>query len=397
MIKKIVIIGGGFAGLWAVFSAVRFVRLNNLENNVEITLINKDKYHGLRPRYYENDLSNTRISLEKFLSPLNVKLIIAEVSKIDYTAQTIILKNQKAYKYDRLILATGSHLIMPQSAGLKNHIFNIDTFHAAKKLQDHIKSLSTKNKPGRFTIIVVGGGFTGVEAAADFIDRLKKIASAGEAKVIIIDRSKVASGFSKEMQETILIAFNELGIETISNVAINKIDKDHIELSSGERIETQTVVWTAGMKSNSLTKDFNLKLDQFGRLPVDRFLRVKGMKNCFAAGDVAAATTDGKNTSLLSCQHAMPQGRVAGNNAIADLFNMELTLYEQPKYVTCIDLGSWGAIYAEGWDQHVIKVKEPAKKIKLFINHDRIYPSSVEDGIDKLLESAQPTFRPIKF
>ncbi len=125
-------------------------------------------------------------------------------------------------------------------------------------------------------------------------------------------------------------------------------------------------------------------------------MRIQDIKNCFAAGDVAAATTDGSNMALLSCQHAMPQGRVAGNNAIADLLGKDHVKYEQEKFVTCIDLGSWGALYAEDWDQRVANIKEEAKKIKLFINHDRIYPPSIKEGINKLLEAAEPVFKSIQ-
>lgn len=199
-----------------------------------------------------------------------------------------------------------------------------------------------------------------------------------------------------EPQTVILNAFKDMGIESISDVQIKRIAKDHAELDSGEIINTQTLVWTAGMQSNKLTKEFSVGLDRFGRLPVDRFLRIQGVENCFAAGDVAAATTDGKHMALLSCQHAMPQGRFAGNNAIADLFGKKLAMYEQPKFVTSIDLGSWGALYSEGWDQHVVEIKEAAKKIKLFINHDRIYPPSVDNGVENLLGAAEPAFKPIK-
>jgi NADH dehydrogenase len=113
-------------------------------------------------------------------------------------------------------------------------------------------------------------------------------------------------------------------------------------------------------------------------------------------GDVAAATTDGVHSALLSCQHAMPQGRFAGNNAVAELFAKDLLMYEQPKYVTSLDLGSWGALYAEGWEQRVVSTKKAAKDIKLFINHERIYPPFADKDMDYFLEAAEPAFKAIK-
>lgn len=396
--KKLVIIGGGFSGLWAAFSATRKAKLLN-KDKVSITLINKDPYHGLRPRFYEADLSDTRITLDDWLKPMGTSFLMDEVVDINAKVNEIKLKTSSSANYDQLILATGSKLTTPDIPGLSEYSFNIDTFSAAEKLQKHISDLSNaKPSPGQFTIVVAGGGFTGIEAAADFMDRLKKIVpKIKKPRVIVIDRSQVASQFSAEIQNVIFESFQDMQIETLSNIEIEEIFKNKIKLSNGEVVHTNTLVWTAGIQSNDLTKNFQITLDHFGRLPVDRYLRVSGVDNCFAAGDVAAATTDGKHMALLSCQHAMPQGRFTGNNAIASMFNEKLLMYEQPKYVTCIDLGSWGALYAEGWDQKVISVKKEAKIIKIFINHDRIYPPSIKDcGISGLLEAADPVFKPIK-
>lgn len=112
-VKKILIIGGGFAGVWSALAAMRHCILLNKTKEVEITLINKDAYHGLRPRFYEEDLSQTRIPLEKILTPYGIKLVIGEVTLIDLTHQKVDVKNSSSeleiHEYDKLILAAGSH------------------------------------------------------------------------------------------------------------------------------------------------------------------------------------------------------------------------------------------------------------------------------------------------
>jgi NADH:ubiquinone reductase (H+-translocating) len=178
--KKIIIIGGGFAGLWSAFSAKRHLRKINKVHEAEIILINKDQYHGLRPRFYEEDLSNTRILLNDFLGPLNIKFIVGEVSKINCHQKEIVLANHESLYFDTLILASGSTLSTPNIPGLAEYVFNVDTYAAAHKLGEHIKTLNQKAGKGRFTILVIGGGFTGVEAATDFMDRLKKFTVNGE-------------------------------------------------------------------------------------------------------------------------------------------------------------------------------------------------------------------------
>lgn len=390
--KRIIILGGGFAGLWAAFSAVRLTKLEGAEKTVSIMLINKNEYHGIRPRYYESDLVPTRLLLKKYLDPLNVELIIGTVNQIDHQKQRIFLENNQSYCYDKLIIALGSQLDRPNIPGLRDYGFHVDTYEAAKKLQEHIQALPQQESLGRYTIVVVGGSFTGAEVATDLMDRLKKLTDQ-EARVIVMDQGQIAHRFSQEMRTVILRAFKEMNVEVLPCTQLERVTANAIELDSGQFIETQTLVWTAGIKANPLVEKFQLPLDHFQRLPVDRFLHIQNIKNCFAAGDVAAATTDEVHASLLSCQHAMPQGRIAGNNAVAELLGKELIMYEQPKYVTCLDLGSWGALYTEGWDQRVIATKNEAKKIKLFINHQRIYPPSPEEGIEKLMDAAEPVFK----
>src|SRR6201999_976423 len=94
--------------------------------------------------------------------------------------------------------------------------------------------------------------------------------------------------------------------------------------------------------------------DAVGRLHVDRNLKVVGHTDVYATGDVAyAATDDLGNHTMMSCQHAMNLGRSAGHNVAAGLLGVEPIPYSQPKYVTCLDLGPWGAVYTEGWEREV--------------------------------------------
>jgi NADH dehydrogenase len=114
-------------------------------------------------------------------------------------------------------------------------------------------------------------------------------------------------------------------------------------------------------------------------LHVDANLKVKGLDGVFATGDCAyAATDDEGNYAMMSCQHAMNLGRSAGHNVAADLIGEESIPYSQPKYVTCLDLGPWGAVYTEGWDRQVKLTGAEAKALKTKINREWIYPPSAD-------------------
>jgi NADH:ubiquinone reductase (H+-translocating) len=110
-------------------------------------------------------------------------------------------------------------------------------------------------------------------------------------------------------------------------------------------------------------------------VPVADDLRVAGAPHVFAAGDAAAAVTDdaGHHT-LMACQHALMTGRYAGHYAACDLLGLPTMAYRQPSYVTCLDLGGWGAVFTQGCQRDVAMAGADAKALKTRINSDWIYP-----------------------
>jgi NADH dehydrogenase len=129
------------------------------------------------------------------------------------------------------------------------------------------------------------------------------------------------------------------------------------------------------MVASTLTKQVSPNLDRQGRMDVTPDLRVIGAKDVFGAGDVVRALTDDQDHySLMSCQHALFMGRFAGHNVAADLLGLPTLDYSQPFYATCLDLGSWGAVYTEGWDRQVKLTHAEGKERKMMINTQWIYP-----------------------
>ena len=161
-----------------------------------------------------------------------------------------------------------------------------------------------------------------------------------------------------------------------------------IELD-GERIAASTVIWAVGVQASPLTQQITGERDLHGRLHVDRNLKVLGQDAIYATGDTAyAAVDDAGNHALMTCQHAIALGRSAGNNAAADLLGVAPIPYSQPKYVTCLDLGAWGAVYTEGWERKVVLTGQEGKALKPQINTEWIYPPAAER--DTALAAADP-------
>ena len=382
MTQRILIIGAGFAGMWSALSAARLLDQTRKDKAVEVALIAPQPVLHVRPRLYEVNPTAMQAPLTDVFGAAGVKYIQGSVQHIHPEKHEVeaTAPDGRSFKisYDRLVLATGSQLFEPPVPGLKEYSFNVDQLANAGKLDAHLAALKDlPDTPARNTVVVAGGGFTGIETATEMPARLRSILgdNAG-VKVIVVDRaSAIGHELGAGPRPLIMEAIEELGIVWKANTSVAGIDANGLTTSTGERIETKTVIWTAGVRASALTAQINAERDPFGRLHVDSELRVKGVPTIFATGDVAyAATDDAGNHALMSCQHAISLGRSAGHNVAADLIGHPARAYSQPKYVTCLDLGAWGAVFTEGWQREVKLRGAEAKALKHQINSEWIYP-----------------------
>jgi NADH dehydrogenase len=294
--------------------------------------------------------------------------------------------------YDRLIVATGSRLYRPAIPGLAEHAFSVDQLKDAIALDRHLHSLADRPASnGRDTVVVAGGGFTGIEAATEMPARLRAILGRNaKPRVIIVERGNaIAPDMGSGPRPIIEEALQKLGVEVRLGASVAALDASGVTLSDGERIESATVIWAAGIRAAPLTAQIPAERDNFGRLIVDRDLRVPSEPSVFATGDAArVACDDLGNYALMSCQHATRMGAFAGHNAAADLLRAPTKPYHQKAYVTCLDLGEAGAIFTRGWDRTVEMVGVEAKKTKREINTMWIYPPPADRAA--ALASADP-------
>ncbi|HEY1796478.1 MAG TPA: FAD-dependent oxidoreductase [Stellaceae bacterium] len=395
--KRIVVLGGGFAGLIAAVGAARkLAELNIPRSDIGVSLVNRDAYHAIRVRLYEADLSDVRVPLADVLEPIGVELALGDVAGLAPDRHEVGLAGGSTLPYDRLVLALGSELVRAEIPGLAEHGFDVDTYSAAAHLGTHLVGLPSRPATaGRYTALVIGGGLTGVEAAAELGSRLREIAGAAPSRVIVTDRkARIGEGMGPGARDVIAEAFASLGVETRPGVSVASIDAGGAVLSTGERIDADTVIWCGGMRAHPLAAALPGARDRFGRIPVDRFMKVEGCSDIYAAGDIATVPLDAAHASVMSCQHARPMGRIAGHNVVCDLVGAVPIPLEIGYYVTCLDLGAWGAVYTQGWDRQVQTKGETAKKTKMMINRERIYPPRSRDPAEILAAAAPVTQAP---
>lgn len=397
MSKRILVIGAGFAGMWSALAAARLLDQAD-RSDVEIALVAPAPELHVRPRLYEQNPAGMKAPLQDIFRAVGVKFIQGLVERIDVAAREVEVQgtgadaSRQTLGYDRLVLAAGSRLFRPAIPGLDTHAFNVDQIADAAQLEAHIATLAQRPaSEARHTVVVAGGGFTGIETAAEMPARLRAaLGDDASVRVIVVERNpELGPDLGAGPRPVITQALSELGVTWKLGSGVASVDADGVTLESGERIAAATVVWTAGARASALTAQIPAERDAFGRLHVDSYLRVKGVDAVFATGDVAyAAVDDAGNFAMMSCQHAMNLGRSAGHNVAADLLDVAPIPYSQPKYVTCLDLGPWGAVYTEGWDRQVKLVGAEAKALKTKINTEWIYPPSADRA--EALASADP-------
>jgi NADH dehydrogenase len=384
----IVIVGGGFAGFWAAVAARRAGG-----DQIPITMVSPAPVLQIRPRLYEAHPETLGVDLLPLLDKVRVRFVETSVSGVDVIGHVLTLESGDTLGYDRLVIATGSVMRRPPAPGA-DEAFSIDNQAEAIAFDRRLAEVARSRRHP--SIAVVGAGFTGIELALELRDRIATHGAetaAVDLRIVLIDQADVVGNdLGPGPRPVIEAAMDEAGIELCLGASITSLSANHVIFEDGARLDVDAVVLATGLAAAPLTAEIPGERDAAGRIVVDRFLRAPQADHVFVTGDSAAADTGDGHRTMQSCQHALQLGRFAGENAARDLRGMPLVPYEQPRYVTCLDLGRSGAVFTTGWDRTVTRTGSEAKDIKQSINTKLIYPSA-EDTAETLLGQSEITIR----
>ena len=365
----ICIVGGGFAGFWSAVAARRVAG-----PDVSIALVSAGTTLQMRPRLYEANPLSLAVDLEPLLTLVDVNFVWERVADLDVD-QNQVLTSDSTFTYDRLVVATGSVMARPDISGIE-FAYSIDTQTEAIAFDERLAELAARNQPT--TVVVVGGGFVGIELALELRDRFAAhhAPSVAESlRIVLVDRgTEVAATVGEGPRPVIVDALRDARVEVLLGVGVTELAEQTMSLTDGTQLEVDAVVLATGLVASPFTATLPGDKDQLGRVIVDATLRVPGVSNIFVSGDAVAVDTGTGHLAMQSCQHAMTLGRYSGENAARDLLGLPLRRYQQLRYVTCLDLGRAGAVLTSGWERTVMTLGDEAKATKRFINTVAIYP-----------------------
>jgi len=325
---RIIIVGAGFGGLAATKA---------LKNTpAEIILIDRTNHHVFQPLLYQVAISVLSISQigspirAIFRSQKNTTVVLGEVIGVDKDGKRIFISNvdheNVPLAFDYLILATGAthsyfgHEEFEEfAAGLKTLA---DAEAIRNKILQTFEQAEAEEDPSRhrdlLTFVLVGGGPTGVEMAGALAvlvqgtlkSEFRRIDPAS-ARIVLVDRGpRILQSFSEELSKAAKERLEKLGVELRLGQGVDRIDSDGVVVA-GERIQSKSVIWTAGVAPSPAGKWLQVETDHAGRVRIQNDLAVPGHPEIFVIGDTASLDQDGKPLPGVA-QVAIQQGRYAG-------------------------------------------------------------------------------------
>lgn len=331
---RIIIIGAGFGGLHAV---------RILENkDVDVLIIDKRNFHTFTPLLYQ--VATCGLEAEEIAYPIrgifhgknNIRFLMGEATDIDHHKKVVSVQTEDGFRlepYDYLIVAAGSvtnYFNLPEIA---NRAFELKTLNDAIKLRNHIlssveRAAWTQDETQRkmlTTIVVVGGGPTGLETAGAmhelYTHVLRKeypFLKSETINVILVEAtSTLLNAFPEDLQAAAIEQMQNLGVKILLGNPVIEAAVDYIRLKDGTIIPTSTLIWTAGVQGSPLAATLQLPLNRGGRVPIKATTEVIGIDDVFVVGDMAYLEDENQQPYPMLIPVAKQQGILSAKNILS--------------------------------------------------------------------------------
>lgn len=334
---QVVVIGAGFAGLNATQKLAK-------HSNIEITLIDRNNYHTFTPLLYQVatcglDPSSIAYPIRSiFRHKNNVHSLMGEVININFVEKYVEVQTSDILRqeyYDYLVVATGSVTNFFGMSGLAKHAFEIKLLNQSVNLRQHILQLFERAawsddddyKNELLTMVVVGGGPTGIETAGAMYELYNYVLKQEyddrqelKARVILLEAADtLLAPYPDSLQNSAKTQLADIGVEVMTGAMVAEAGEDYLKLRDGHEIKTHTIVWSAGVKASPLADMLDVELEQGGRVPVKPTMEVIGRDDVFVAGDLAYFEDKEGNPYPMLIPVANQQGKLVAENIVNKL------------------------------------------------------------------------------
>jgi NADH dehydrogenase len=330
--EKIIVVGGGFAGL-------SFARLLFKNKHYQVTLVDKNNYNYFTPLLYQVatsflDPSSISYPFRKMFRDKGIRFRMAELLRVDTENKTIQLSDGEL-SYDHLVFAAGTKTNFFGNETIREKTISIKGIDDALYMRNELmktmeKAVIETNMAERrrlLTIVVAGGGPTGVEIAGMLAEMKRyilgkdypELKGAGGSIHIVDGTSVLLAPMSDKTHKEAYQALTELDVKIKLNTRVNSYDGNIVRLSDGGEIETKTLIWAAGVTSHTFEGIPETSLGAGNRMVTNAYNQVKGLDNVWAIGDISIQETDAaypKGHPQLA-QPAIQQGKALAKNFLA--------------------------------------------------------------------------------
>ena len=356
---RVVVVGGGFAGLAAVKT------LSKIRPPVRTTLLEQHNYHLFQPLLYQlatgvvqpADIAHPVRGIIRRYRRASVRM--ATVTGVDFDAREVLTQEGRSFPYDYLVLAAGATTNTFGIPGVEEYSFPLKTMPDALQLRAHLlrQFELAENDPseidrGALTVVVVGGGPTGVEMAGALHELFKHVLvhdfpdlDINQARVVLLEAmDHLLAPFHPSSRQHALDILQKRGVEVRLGSAMERATPDEVVLKDGSVIPTRTLIWGAGVRAHPLADVLGLEQTRGGRILVGEDLAVPGRPEVFVVGDLAGAG-DGKGGLLPQvAQPAIQEAKHAAQNIERTLKGEPRTPFEYHDKGTMATIGRNAAV-----------------------------------------------------
>lgn len=329
---RVVIIGGGFGGLYAARALKR--------DDVALTVLDRTNHHLFQPLLYQ--VATATLAPTDITAPIrwllrkqrSATVLMTEVERIDVERRVVVTEEPREIPYDYLIVAAGarhSYFDHPEWEAVAPGLKSIDdAIRLRQRVLSAFERAELTSDPAEraawLTFVIVGGGPTGVELAGMLptiathsLPRDFRTIAHERVRVLLLEGGpKVLATYPDALSEHARLDLTNLGVEVRTGALVTKVERGLVQIGDGETIRSNTVIWAAGNAASPLGKSLGAPTDRVGRVPVEPDLSVPGHREVFVIGDMASITTKGKPVPGVA-PAAMQMGAHAARNIRRDL------------------------------------------------------------------------------